>query len=730
MLLILDNFEQVTAAAQSIVDLLGYCPDLQILVTSREALHMRGEQVFPVPPLGLPGPDLKQTTLEQLTQFEAVRLFIERAQAVKPDFQVTNENAPAVAEICFRLDGLPLAIELATARIRLFSPQALLERLGSRLKLLRGGPRDLPARQQTLRDTISWSYELLDPGEQRLFALLSVFPNCTFEAVEAVTAKIGHLNGMEMDVLDGLASLIDKSLIRQKDQEAREPRLLMLETIREYASERLEEDPNFSATARRSHATYFADFALNQWEPLTNEGREAALDAMESEVENIQTAWRYWVADGNLEQLQKIIDSLWRLYDVRAWYHAMVDLTEDLLHVLASNPSTPERAEQEITLQISLARALLATRGYTAEVEQAYARALELCERAGEIPQLFPVLRGFASFYILRTEYQKAIQLGERLLHLAEQRGDIDMQVEGHMILGYNLAFIEDLRVGLEHLEKAMAIYDTERPRVRRLGFGSNPGVIIRTVSSLFLWTLGYPDRARQRADDGIALAQKLNHPYTLAYTLFHNGLLHVWLRNPEVAHERGQAVLNLAEEHGFHIWSAIGTCLRGAALVNMGSIEMGLALVEKGIEAYRGLKTPPVFWPLLLYLCAGAYGAASQPEKGLALMKEAIEFETAGSSKALVSEFLILQGELLLALSSANTAEAVSCYQQAVDVARAGHASMLELRAALRLSRLWQKQGKTEQARNVLSEAYTKMTEGFSTPDLNEAEALLEELS
>jgi tetratricopeptide (TPR) repeat protein len=451
---------------------------------------------------------------------------------------------------------------------------------------------------------------------------------------------------------------------------------------------------------------------------------------MQDELENVQAAWRYWVSEGNLEQLQKIIDSLWRLYDVRAWYHAMVDLTEDLLNVLAANPSTPERAQQEITLQISLARALLATRGYTEEVERAYARALELCERAGEIPELFPVLRGFASFYILRTEYDKAMQLGERMLHLAEQQGDTDMQVEGHMILGYNLAFVEDLRVGLEHLEKAMALYDPERPRVRRLGFGSNPGVIIRTVSSLFLWTLGYPDRARQRADEGITLAHKLNHPYTLAYTLFHNGLLHIWLRNPEVAHERGQAVLNLAEEHGFHIWSAIGTCLRGAALVHMGSVEMGLALVEKGIEAYRGLKTPPVFWPLLLYLCADAYGAALKPEKGLVLMKEAIEFETAGSSKALVSEFLILQGELLLALSSANEAEAEFCYQEAVDSARAGHASMLELRAALRLSRLWQKQGKTEQAQKILSEAYGKMTEGFTTPDLKEAQALLAELS
>lgn len=730
ILLILDNFEQVTAAGPQIAELLAYCPLLQVLVTSREALHMRGEQVFPVPPLTLPKADLKHPSVEQLTQYEAVRLFIERAQTVKPDFQVTNENAPAVAEICFRLDGLPLAIELATARMRLFSPQALLERIGSPLKLLRGGARDLPARQQTLRDTIKWSYELLDPGEQRLFALLSVFPNCTFGAVEEVAGRIKPLNETGMDILDGLDSLLDKSLIRQAEQDAGEPRLVMLETIREYAVERLEEAPEFCAVARRSHATYFADFTLSQWERLTSTAREAALDAMQSELENVQTAWRYWVADGNLEQLHKITDSLWLFYDDRGWYHAMVDLTGDLLNVLASNPSTPERVQQEIMLQTSLARALLATKGYTEEVERAYARALALCERAGEIPELFPVLRGLAAFYILRTEYHKAIQLGERILRLAEHLGDTDMLVEGHMVLGYNLAFIEDPRVGLDHLEKAIALYDPGRPRARRLGLGTNPGVIILTVSSLFLWMMGYPDRARKRSADGVMLAQKMNHPYSLAYAHFHNGLLSLWLRNPEVAEERAQAVLNLAEQHGFQIWSAVGTCLRGAALVGLGSIEMGLGLIEKGIDAYRGLKTPPVFWPLLLYLCAGAYGAASRPEEGLVLMKEAIEFESSGSAKTLVSEFLILQGELLLALSSANTPEAESCYQQALDNAQAVHASMLELRAAMRLSRLWYEQGHKEQARKLLSEAYSKISEGFTTADLQETQTLLADWS
>ena len=251
MLLLLDNFEQVTAAAPQVGELLRDCRQLKLLVTSREVPRVRGEHVFPLPPLGLPRADLKQPSIEQLTDCEAIRLFIERAQAVKPDFELTNETASAVAEICLRLDGLPLAIELATARISLFSPQALLERLGRRLKLLRGGARDLPVRQQTLRDTIDWSYELLDSGEQRLFALLSIFPGCTFAAVEVVASGIQRLDERGVDILNGLTSLVDKSLIRRADQGTGKPRLLMLETIREYAAERLEEDPEFAVAARR-----------------------------------------------------------------------------------------------------------------------------------------------------------------------------------------------------------------------------------------------------------------------------------------------------------------------------------------------------------------------------------------------------------------------------------------------------------------------------------------------
>jgi predicted ATPase len=257
-LLLLDNFEHLLAAAPMLSALLAAGPQLTVLVTSRSVLHLSGEHVFPVPSLTVPDPTRLPATEDDLVStiagYEAVRLFIARAAAARPDFTLTTENASAVAEICHRLDGLPLAIELAAARLKVLSPPALLARLAHPLPLLTGGPRDLPARQQTLHATIVWSYDLLTPAEQTLFRRLAVFVGgCTPAAAEAVcTADGDHA----LAVLDGLGSLVDQSLLQPDADPEGEPRVLMLETIREYALERLEASGEADAWQRR-HAAYY-----------------------------------------------------------------------------------------------------------------------------------------------------------------------------------------------------------------------------------------------------------------------------------------------------------------------------------------------------------------------------------------------------------------------------------------------------------------------------------------
>jgi predicted ATPase len=733
-LLILDNFEQVMGAAVAIAELLQHCPELKLLVTSREPLRVRGEHLYPVPPLAIPKVDLRQQSVEQLAQYAAVQLFVDRSRAVRPDFELTVENAEVISRICIRLDGLPLAIELAAARIRLFSAQALHERLGSRLKLLRGGARDLPERQQTLRDTIAWSYELLDAGEQRLFELLSVFSGCTFEAAEAVADDIEDLGETGLDIFEGLASLVDKSLIRQVEEDAvelaGEPRLQMLGTIREYAAERLAKQPGLSAVARRGHASYFADFARRRWRQLIGHERETALARMAADSENLQAAWRYWTDAGDLEQLNKMVDSLWQLYDARGWYLATVGLTGDLLDLLDSTPTTPERVEQEMTLQTSLARALLAIKGYTPEVEKAYARALALCEGvgAGDVPQLFPVLRGLCNYYIYRSEFDRAADMGERILQLAESQDDDDMRVHGYLMVGSSIGFSDSLEQGLEHLKKGIALFDLDRVRARRFRLGNHPAVVCHTTSAFFLWMLGYPDSAVKQADAAMALARRLNHPFTLAYATFHTGILHMWRREMATTKERALAMMAIAQEHDFQVWQAIATILHGAALTGGGRPKGGLAEIERGMALYQDHITPPVFWPMLVSMQATALAVNGKPAVGLALLEE----EMAGIDRETLArnmpEVGLLMGDLLLAISAENAAEARALYQRALGTAQERQLRVLELQVWTRFCRLARREGDTAQAAQQLRRCYDWFSEGLDTADLLEARALLDE--
>ena len=254
MLLVLDNFEQLVSAAPVVADLLAAASQLKIITSSRIALNLHGERGFPVPPLELPQTE-NGLTMENLLGNESILLFVGRAQAVHPSFALTKDNASAVAEICRRLDGLPLALELAAARIKLLQPQAILTRLDDKLKLLTGGARDLPTRHQTLRNTLEWSYDLLNQDEKILYARLSVFVGgFTLEAAEAVCNPDGKL-----DILESLTSLVNNSLLRQEETSDGEPRFGMLETIRAYALERLSESGEMDAL-RAGHAQYYGEY--------------------------------------------------------------------------------------------------------------------------------------------------------------------------------------------------------------------------------------------------------------------------------------------------------------------------------------------------------------------------------------------------------------------------------------------------------------------------------------
>jgi predicted ATPase/class 3 adenylate cyclase len=711
LLLLFDNFEQVMEAAEEVAALLQRSQNLKVLVTSREPLRLRGEQVFPVGPLAVPEGGGAAPTAADVSRSAAVRLFIERAQQARPDFVLTDDNSEAVAEICARLDGLPLAIELAAARLRLLSAPELRERLRSRLEFLRDGPRDLPARQQTLRGTMEWSYQLLDDEERAIFQLLALFPSARVANVEDVAAALEHL--ADIDVLGRLASLVDKSLARSLEDKG-EQRLSMLGTIREYAAEQLQADPAFHAAARRAHAERFAELATE---------RRGDLDTLTAELGNFQAAWRYFAEQDAPARLSPLLDALWPLYDARGWYHAAVELTNELLDILSRTTPALDRADEEITLRIGVARGLLALRGYTEEVEELYRQALAISERTGAAPKQLPVLKSLASFYLYRGEIDKTIAVGRELLELAEESGDTGLQVEADLILGPALAFTGANEAGLEHLDRAIAHFDPERDGRARLRLGPNPGVAARAISGLLLWIFGHPERAEKRSRSARELAARLDHPYSLAYAGFHVGLLQLWTGRFQATFDQAKEVLRIAAEHDYRIWRAVGLVLQGVATTGLGRPAEGLAQTEEGVSLYENLRTPPIFWGQLLGLRAQAFLLAGRPEEGRVLLERATGLTVEGTWES--AELKLHQAEALTSLGRDDEAEQLLL--RAYEEAAGAGARMAQLRAATLLARLAAIAGRGSAAATRLQEVIETFDEGFDTPHLLEARALLD---
>lgn len=374
LLLILDNFEQVMSAAPLISDMLARSAELRIIVTSREVMHLSTEQSYNVPPLALPNPgDLPE--LAAMSEIEAVALFIERAQAVKPDFRLTAENAPAVAAICARLDGLPLAIELAAARLKLLTPQQILERLDHRLTLLSGGAADLPERQRTLRRAIEWSYELLDDPERRLFERLAVFAGgWKLEAAEEVCRPNAEFG---LDLLEGLSSLADKSLIRVQEDDT-EPRFGMLQVIREFAAEKLEAGGG-AEHIRRRHAEHVMALAERAGPELVGFDMRDWNQRLRRDGENLRSALRWALEVGELDIGLRTASAIWRYWHYWGVPREGRDWAQALLNKPGAAAGIANRAKGLVALA-----SLTYWLGDMSRADQLYSQALDIYRQLGD----------------------------------------------------------------------------------------------------------------------------------------------------------------------------------------------------------------------------------------------------------------------------------------------------------------------------------------------------------
>jgi predicted ATPase len=420
----------------------------------------------------------------------------------------------------------------------------------------------------------------------------------------------------------------------------------------------------------------------------------------------------------------------------RSAYRESISHLRRGLQVLKMLPDTPERTLQELTLQTTLGLSLTATKGYAAEdVEQAYARARELCQQVPETPQLFPLLWGLWGFYLLRGKLHMALDLGRQFLAMAQRIRDTTFLLEAHSGIGITLFYLGELDPAREHLEQGLALYDPQQYRSQAFLYGQDPGLACLAYAAWTLWLLGYADQARQKSQQMRALLRQVSHPFRLAYVRALAAMLHYYLGEEEAVQERAEAVIALCTEHGFPLWLAVGTVLHGWALAARGEGETGIAQIRRGLAAWQATGAE-IGRPYLLLLLVEAYINAGQAEEGLHTLDEALTAVSKSGEQRWTAELYRLKGELLLAQavgvdgSPAAATQAERCFRQAVNIARGQRAKALELQAVMSLSRLWQQQGKRAEARHLLAEIYRGFTEGFDTRDLRAAKQLLEVLN
>jgi predicted ATPase/class 3 adenylate cyclase/Tfp pilus assembly protein PilF len=493
LLLVLDNFEQVLEAAPAVTELLAVAPGLKVLATSRTPLRLYGEHMFPVPPLSLP--DLKRPPpLERLRQYEAVGLFLERAQAVKPDFKVTNESAPAVAEICVRLDGLPLAIELAAARITMLPPRAMLQRLGSSLKLLTGGARDLPERQQTLRATIEWSFALLEEGEQLLFGRLAVFSGGrTLEAIEAICDAQGDL---PVDAFEGISSLLDKSLLRQEEGPNGEPRFVMLETIHEFAREKLEQSGE-AEEIKRLHAQYFLTLAEEAYPELKGPHQLEWLERLEAEQDNIRVAFSWALERKEVEVALRLGGALSWFWWVRGYSEGRRWLEEALAMDGIVSPEVRAMA-------LAGAGGLAWQQGELDRAKEACEEGLELIAHEGreasEAKLWLLLYLGWVS--LEREDYGRAKQLFEEELALSREMSDTWWIANSLLCLSGVSHYLGNFEKATELNEESMDLFREQGDKVYLAWCLNNLAMVVYSHGDL--------GRAGKLIEEAVALRREL----------------------------------------------------------------------------------------------------------------------------------------------------------------------------------------------------------------------------
>jgi class 3 adenylate cyclase/predicted ATPase len=686
---VLAVWEDVHWADPSTLELLGLMIDqvptarMLTLVTARPEFR----------PPWAPRSHLTQLTLGRLPRPQ-VETMVRQLTGGKP------LPAEVLTQVVAKTDGVPLFVE---ELVKMLLESGLVREEADRYMLT--GPLPPLAIPATLQDSLMARLDRL--STTRAVAQLGAVLGraFTYELIRAVAPLD------EATVQRGLAQLVDAELLYQRGRPPQARYRFKHALIQETAYQSLLKSTRQQYHQRSAQvlAAQFPEIVETQPELVAQHYTEAGL---------IEQGIPYWRRAGQ------------QAHQHSANLEAVRHLTKGL-ELLTMLPETPARAQQELDLQIALGLVLIDTKGRGApEVEQTYARARALCQQVGDTPQLFSTLQGLCGFYRSRGALPTARELGEQLHQLALREADPTHRLEAHGALGGILFYLGEYAAARTYLEQGITLIDPTAPRALAPRANVTAGVTWCLVhAALTLWCLGYPAQALRRSQEALAVAQELAHPYSLGLARHYAASLHHHRRDASAVQAQAEALLTLATAHGFPLWAGFGTCWRGWALAMQGQGAAGLAQLNQGLMAVLATGQE-LGRPFCLVLLAEAAGQVGQVDEGLRLLAEALMALEENRRGDLLAEAYRLQGELLLRQAVPDAAQAEACFQQSLAIAHRQQAKSWELRAAMSLARLWQQQGQRDEARELLTPIYSWFTEGFDTADLQEAEALLEELS
>jgi predicted ATPase/DNA-binding winged helix-turn-helix (wHTH) protein len=726
MLLVLDSCDHVIdAVSTAAVQILGGASSVDILATSREAFRAEGEHVYRLTPLKFPATSERMTAAHALT-FPAVQLFVDRATACLDSFEFTDATAPAVADICRRLDGIPLAIELAAARIDTFGVQGLAGLIDRRFQLLRSGRRTALPRHQTLMATLDWSHESLSPSERTVLRRLGVFPG-TF-TLEAAAAIAGDTELTADHVVESTADLIGKSLV-VADITGKIGRYRLLESTRAYALEKLADSADATWLARR-HAEYFQSVAEQAEAELDTLPLAEWLATYSAQLHNIRAAldWAFSPAGDATVGVALTVAA------VPLWMHLslMEECRGRVAQAIGSDAAhaSPE-PRRDMRLFAAMGAALLYTRGPGPEIEAAWTRTLGIAESLGDTDHQLRALWGLLTNRLNNFEIRAGLTLAERFIDTASASHDPNDLLIGHRLLGGTLFFLGDQTGARRNIEHMLDGYVSTPHRSDAIRFQFDQTVRARSTLAEILWLQGFPDRANDMAKRNVAAAQSTRHVHTLCNALA-QGACPIALACGDLgaAEQFIESLLDHAMRHGLARWQAWSRCFFGILGIRQGDTVRGLRMLQSALEEF-----PSTVFAVRYISFRGeqacAHGAVGEIAPAMEVIDDALARAEKTEERWCLAELLRIKGELMLRQGAPDAAESAARYfEQSLAWSRRQGVRAFELRAATSFARACREQGRGADAYSLLAPVYRAFDEGFETVDLGAARALLGDLA